>query len=59
MYSQFLRFVFNMLSILAMLIEYKRVFSLAKLLISDIRNRFGDDIIEVSECMKLWLNQGF
>ena len=59
MYPQFLRFTFNILSILAMLIEYERVFNSAKLLISDTRNRLGDDIIKVSEYMKLWLNQGF
>ena len=59
MHPQLSRFAFDMLSIPAMSTECERVFSSAKLLISDTRNRLGDDIIEVSECMKSWLNQGF
>ena len=38
--------------------EPERVFSSAKLLISNIRNRLGDDIIEASECLKSWIQQG-
>ena len=59
MHPHLSRFTFNMLSIPVMLIEYKRVFSLAKLLILNTRNRLSDDIIEASEYMKSWLNQGF
>ena len=38
--------------------EPERVFSSAKLLISNVRNRLGDDIIEASECLKSWIQQG-
>jgi len=37
--------------------EPERLFSSAKLLISDLRNRL-DDIIEASECLKSWVKQG-
>jgi hypothetical protein len=36
--------------------EPERLFSSAKLLISDQQNRLGDDIIQVCECLKSWLN---
>jgi len=32
------------------------LFSSAKLLINDQRNRLGGDIIQASECLKSWLN---
>jgi len=38
--------------------EPERVFSSAKLLISNVRNRLGYDIIEASECLKSWIQQG-
>jgi len=38
--------------------EPERVFSSAKLLISNVRNRLGDDIIEASEFLKSWIQQG-
>ena len=46
------------MSIPAMSDEPERVFSSAKLLISNVRNRLGDDIIEGSECLKSWIQQG-
>jgi len=45
-------------SIPAMPDESERLFSSTKLLISDLRNRLGDDIIEASECLKSWVKQG-
>jgi hypothetical protein len=49
----------ELMSIPAMSDEPERLFSSAKLLISDQRNRLGDDIIEASECLKSWVKQGF
>ena len=46
------------MSIPAMSDEPERVFSSAKLLISNVRNRLGDDIIEASEFLKSWIQQG-
>jgi hypothetical protein len=37
--------------------EPERVFGSAKLLISNVRNCLGDDIIEASECLKSWIQQ--
>jgi hypothetical protein len=48
----------ELLSIPAMSDEPERSFSSAKLLISDRRNRLGDDIIEASEWLKSWVKQG-
>jgi hypothetical protein len=36
--------------------EPERLFSGAKLLISDQQNCLGDDIIQACECLKSWLN---
>ena len=41
-------------SIPGMSTEVERVFSSTKILISERRNRLGDDIIEASECLKAW-----
>jgi hypothetical protein len=49
----------ELMSIPAMSDEPERLFSSAKLLISDLRNRLGDDIIEASECLKSWVIQRF
>jgi len=46
------------MSIPTMSDEPERVFSSAKLLISHVSNRLGDDIIEASECLKSWIQQG-
>jgi len=48
------RFALDMLSIPMMSAECERVFSSAKLLISDTRNRLSVDIIEANECLKAW-----
>jgi hypothetical protein len=37
-----------------MSVEYERVFSSAKKLITAERNRLANDIIEASECLKNW-----
>jgi len=37
-----------------MLADPERLFSSAKLLISDLRNKLGMDIIETFECLKSW-----
>jgi hAT family C-terminal dimerisation region len=47
----------DMLCIPAMSAECERVFSSAKLLISDRRNRLKPDIIEACECLRAWLIQ--
>jgi hypothetical protein len=43
-----------MLSIPAMSADPERLFSSAKLLITDLRNKLGMDIIEAFECLKSW-----
>jgi len=48
----------ELMSIPAMSHEPEYLFSSAKLLISDLRNRLGDDIIEAAECLKSWVKQG-
>jgi hypothetical protein len=45
-------------SIPAISAEVERVFSSSKLLISDRRNHFGDDIIFTGEWMKSWEKVG-
>jgi hypothetical protein len=45
------RMALDLLSIPAMTAECERVFSSAKILILDRRNRLKDDIIEASECL--------
>lgn len=44
----------DILSVPAMSAECERVFSSAKLLISDRRNKLGADVIEAAECLKSW-----
>jgi hypothetical protein len=46
------------MSIPAMSDEPERLFISAKLLITYRRNRLGDDIIQASECLKSWVQQG-
>jgi hAT family C-terminal dimerisation region len=38
--------------------ECERVFSQAKKLVTDERNRFGPATIEADECLKNWINSG-
>ena len=47
---------YDMHSILAMSAKCERVFSSTKLLITDLRARMRDDIMEASECLKAWDN---
>lgn len=49
----------DLLSIPAMTAECECVFSSAKILISDRRNRLKDDIIEASECLNYWYRRGY
>ena len=51
------RFALDMLAIPMMSAECERVFSSAKHLITDSRNRLNPDIIEASECLKHWFGK--
>jgi hypothetical protein len=51
------RFALDMLAIPAMSAECERVFSSAKHLITDARNRLDPDIIEANECLKHWFGK--
>jgi hypothetical protein len=42
------------LAIPAMSVECERVFSSTKKMLTPVRNRLGDDIIEACECLKAW-----
>jgi hypothetical protein len=44
----------DILSIPAMSADPERLFSSAKLLIRDLRNKLGIDIIEAFECLESW-----
>ena len=46
---------FDILSIPAMSADPERLFSGAKITITDRRNRLGIDTIEALECLKSWL----
>ncbi|KAM0664395.1 hypothetical protein ACQRIU_006977 [Beauveria bassiana] len=48
----------DVLSIPAMSAEPERLFSGAKITITDRRNRMGIESIEASECLKSWLSKG-
>src|SRR5947208_16160134 len=48
------RMASDIFSISAMSAECKQVFSSAKLMIPDSRNRLGADLIEVGKCLKSW-----
>ncbi|ODQ68784.1 hypothetical protein LIPSTDRAFT_76754, partial [Lipomyces starkeyi NRRL Y-11557] len=47
----------DVLSIPAMSAEPERLFSSAKITITDRRNRLGIETIEAIECLKLWLGK--
>jgi hypothetical protein len=53
-YPRLYRMACDIFSIPAMSAECERVFSSAKPLITDCRNRLKDDIIEASEYLKSW-----
>jgi hAT family C-terminal dimerisation region len=48
----------DILSIPAMLAELERLFSGAKITITDRRNRLGIESIKAIECLKSWLGKG-
>ena len=48
----------DIFSIPAMSTEPERVFSSTKKLITDERNRFGNETVEADECQKHWLLSG-
>jgi hypothetical protein len=48
----------DILSIPAMSAEPERLFSSAKITITDRRNRLGIESIEAIECLKSWLSKG-
>ena len=49
--------IVELMSIPAMSDEPERILHSAKLLISDLRNRLADDVIQASECLKSWIQQ--
>ena len=51
------RFALDMLAIPMMSAECERVFSSAKHLLTDARNRLNPDIIEANECLKYWFGK--
>jgi hypothetical protein len=51
------RMALDMLAISMMSAECERIFSSAKLLITNTRSRLLPDIIEASECLKAWLSE--
>ena len=51
------RFALDMLAIPMMSAECERVFSSAKHLVTDARNRLNPDIIEANECLKHWFGK--
>ena len=53
-YPTLSKLALDILSIPAMSADCERLFSSAKILISDLRNRLGMDIIEAFECLKSW-----
>jgi hypothetical protein len=57
-YPSLYLYVFDILAIPAMSVEYERVFSSIKKLITPERNRLAEEIIEVFECLKNWWDRG-
>jgi hypothetical protein len=49
---------FDILLIPAMSAEPERLFSSAKITITDCRNRLGIESIKAIECLKSWLSKG-
>jgi hypothetical protein len=57
-YPKLAQMAFDVLSIPAMSAECERVFSQAKLVVNDTRNRMTNDTIDAIQCLKNWTNQG-
>jgi hypothetical protein len=53
-WAQLARVALSIHSIPAMSAEVERVFSSSKILITDRRNRLGDNVIAAVECLKSW-----
>jgi hypothetical protein len=53
-WAQLTRMALSIHSIPAMSAEVERVFSSSKILITDRRNRLGDNVIAAVECLKSW-----
>ena len=51
------KLAYDMLAIPAMSASCERLFSSAKLLLTDVRNRLDADHIEANECLKAWMNE--
>jgi hAT family C-terminal dimerisation region len=49
---------FDILSIRSMSAGLERTFSQAKKLITDERNRLGEEMVQACECQKQWLTEG-
>ena len=49
----------DMLSVPAMSTEYERVFSSAKLLVTDRRNQLSEEAIETNERLRAWIRNGY
>lgn len=56
---QLTQMALDLLSIPAMSAKCERVFSSAKQLLTDRRNRLKTDVIEANECLRAWITQGF
>lgn len=54
-YPNLSKMAVDILSIPAMSAEPERLFSAAKLTVTDRRNRLGSDVMEALECLKSWL----
>src|ERR1700761_4990569 len=57
-FSRLRQFAFDVLSIPATSAELERVFSQAKRLYTDDRNRLGTDAFEAAMCLRHWSRQG-
>jgi hypothetical protein len=55
--SLFIKNSFDLLSIPLMSVECERVFSSAKLLVTERRSRLKDDLIEACTCLRAWYEE--
>ena len=59
-YLNLSKIALDILSILAILADLERLFSSAKVCITEFKNKLGIDILEAFECLKSWYKiQGF
>jgi hypothetical protein len=57
-YPKLAQMAYDLLSIPAMSAECERVFSQAKLVVNDTRNRMTDDTVDAIQCLRTWTSQG-